>query len=97
MLGLLKRVILVNAVLSLLFVVSNLYIWSIISWWSTVGIASNWSPIAVSAYFYSGFTDPPTLATFPMLNLPFMLFWVMLAVNLYFIIILQRSKERNKP
>ncbi len=86
-----KAVIIANGLVSLLFVLSSYFIWSNVNQWSRWNIASIWSPILIEAYRVP---DLPTvqMPVGPEWNFPFMLFWVMLAVNLYFILKLQRTK-----
>ena len=81
-----------DVLVGLLFVLSNYFIWVEVGRWTVWNIASKWSPILITAY---RIPNAPTvlMPVGPLLNLPFILFWVMFAVNLYFIIRLQRSKE----
>jgi hypothetical protein len=92
----------VNVLLSLLFIVSNYVLWGIIvgASWSYYGAVASWSPLFVTptyhplgsrAYYLS--PSNTTVAPTPLLNIPFLLFWIMLGANLYFIIRLQRSKS----
>jgi hypothetical protein len=92
MLKLVKYAVVANIVLSLLYVVSSYVIWMDLNQWRNWNIASNWSPILITPY---RIPDTPTvqMPVFPLLNFPFILFWVILAVNLYFIVKLQKSKE----
>jgi hypothetical protein len=87
----LKYILAINALLGFLFVVSNYYIWTKVNELTKFNVASLWSPILVSGY---RIPNLPTVAmpVGPYWNLPFMLFWVILVVNIYFIIRLQRSK-----
>jgi hypothetical protein len=85
----------VNVVLALLYVISSYALWSSINEWGNV-VKVNWSPLYVtpipagSIAYYVGSTPPTQL-----LNIPFLLFWVMFATNLFFIIRLYRSKEKK--
>lgn len=91
----LKLMILVNALLGLLYVISSYVLWMDINQWSNWNIASDWSPILITPH---RIPNVPTVQM-PILslwNIPFILFWVILAVNLYFIIKLQRSKETKQ-
>jgi hypothetical protein len=92
MLKIAKYAIAANVLVGLLFVLSSYFIWAEVNRWSVWNIASKWSPILITAY---RIPNAPTvlMPVGPLLNFPFILFWVMFAVNLYFIIRLQRSKE----
>ncbi len=58
-------------------------------------MSSDWSPLFIAPY---RIPDAPTvqMPVPPQLNIPFMLFWIMLAVNIYYIVKLQRSED-TKP
>ena len=92
MLKIAKYAIAANVLLGLLFILSSYFIWVEVDRWTMWNIASKWSPTLITAY---RIPNAPTVLMLvgPLLNFPFILFWVMLAVNLYFIIRLQRSKE----
>jgi hypothetical protein len=87
-----KAVIIANGLVSLLFVLSSYSLWNNVNQWNTWNIGSIWSPWLIESYRNP---DLPTvqMPVGPEWNVPFMLFWVMLAVNLYFIIKLQRTKS----
>jgi hypothetical protein len=91
MLKLVKYAIITNIALSLVFVLSNYSIWANVNKWTHWNIASTWSPIRIEAY---RIPDMPTvlMPVGPLWNLPFLLFWVMLIVNLYVIFKMQKSK-----
>ena len=81
----------VNVVLALLYVVSSYALWSSINEWSNLNVKANWSPLYVTPIpigSLSYFIAPTQL-----LNTPFLLFWVMFATNLSFVVWLYRSKE----
>jgi hypothetical protein len=89
----------VNVVLALLYVFSSYALWSSISGWSYWEATASWSPLYVtptypqvmgSRAYYIGASIPMQL-----LNIPFLLFWVMFATNLFFITWLYRSKEKK--
>ena len=94
-----KIMIFFNCLLGLLYVVSNYVLWNIITGasWTYYGAVATWSPLYVTPTYYPpipqrqywvGFSMPA-----PLLNTPFILFWVMFAMNLFFIIKLGRNKE----
>jgi hypothetical protein len=95
----LMLMIAVNVVLALLYVVSSYALWSSINEWGYFDATASWSPLYVtptythivgSRAYYVGMTTPMQL-----LNIPFLLFWVMFATNLFFITWLYRSKEKK--
>ena len=90
-----KLIILANVMLALLYVVSSYIIYVDINQWSKWNIASIWTPILVTPYHIPN-TPQVQMPVGSAWNLPFMLFWVILAVNLYFIIKLQKSKETQQ-
>ncbi len=101
MLKIAKCAIIINIILSLLYVVSDYVLWSIIGGesWSYYGAVASWSPLYVTPV-YPIITGSrayiPSLSTpMPLLNIPFLLFLVIFATNLYFII--KISKELKKP
>jgi hypothetical protein len=86
--------ILANVVLALLYAFSSYVIWNTINEWGNFAVKTNWSPLYVTPIFtgslahYVGSTSPRQL-----LNIPFLLFWVVFGTNLSFFIWLYRSKE----
>lgn len=98
----LKLMILVNVVLGLLYVVSDYVLWNIVTGpsWSYYGAVASWSPLYVTPTYPYGITWRPSVPTMfepvPVLNVPFLLFLVMLAANLYFILKIGRSRETGK-
>ena len=96
-----KYAIIINMILSLLFVISDYILWSIIGGesWSYYGAVASWSPLYVTPVYPiitgSRAYIPSLLTPVPLLNIPFLLFLAMLATNLYFII--KISKELKKP
>ena len=88
----LAPVLLFNAIIGLIFVLSNNYVWSILngklSW-------NEWSPFQIAIapqIVYDGQTSPAGLFV-PFPNYPFILFWVAMIGNLCFFILTLRSKE----
>jgi hypothetical protein len=90
-----KYAIVTNITLSLLFALSSFYLWSEVNEWNRWNIGSIWSPWFIASYRNP---DLPTvqMPVGPEWNVPFMLFWVMLTVNLYFILKLQRANKQQK-
>jgi hypothetical protein len=101
MLKIAKNAIIINMILSLFYVISDYVLWSIIGGesWSYYGAVASWSPLYMTPIYPiikgSRAYDPSLLIPVPLLNIPFILFFVMFATNLYFII--KISKELNKP
>jgi hypothetical protein len=87
----LKHVISANILLGILYVISSYYLWAEVKNWSKWNIASVWSPILIMPHRIPN-TPQVQMAIGPAWNLPFILFWVMLAVNLYFYL----SHKANK-
>jgi hypothetical protein len=92
MLKIVKYAIATNVFLSLLYVLSSYFIWSELDRWTVWNISSKWSPILITAYRIPN-VSTVLMPVGPLLNLPFILFLVMVAANLFFIIRLQKSKE----
>ncbi|MGD6807043.1 MAG: hypothetical protein ACQCN4_08805 [Candidatus Bathyarchaeia archaeon] len=92
MLRIVKYAIVTNIALSLLYFLSSLFLWTDINQWTAWNIASVWSPILITAY---RIPEAPTvqMPIGPAYNIPFMLFCVMFAVNLYFILKIAKSKS----
>jgi hypothetical protein len=92
----------VNVVLALLYVISSYALWNSISGWSYWEATASWSPLYVTptynqimgsrAYFTSASIPIPM----QLLNIPFLLFLVISATNLSFIVWLYRSKEKKQ-
>lgn len=87
-----KYAIVTNIALSLLYVLSSYFLWIDVNQWIKWNIASVWSPILITAY---RIPVAPTvqMPVGPAYNVPFMLFWVMLAANLYFMLKIAKSKS----
>ena len=90
-----KLMIIVNALLGLLYVVSSYFIWAERDTWSKWNIASKWTPIIIEPYHIPN-TPQVQMPIFPMYNFPFILFCVMFLINLYFIIRFQLRKETEQ-
>jgi len=98
MLKMAKLAIAVNLLLALLFVYSNFSLWGLVNAEYPYLIASNWSPLGISAPHYvitdGSFAIMQTV--FLYFNTPFWIFWVLLAVNLFFILIISKDVMRQK-
>jgi hypothetical protein len=84
----------VNVVLALLYVISSCALWSSINEWGSLNVKANWSPLYVTpipAGSLSYFIAPK-----PLLNIPFLLFGVIVFTNLSFIVWLYKSKEKKQ-
>jgi hypothetical protein len=90
-----KLMVKINVLLGLLYGVSSYVLWMSVNQWVDWNVASNWSPLLITPY---RIPDLPTveMPLSSLLNIPFVLFWIMFALNLYFLFRLQRSKE-TKP
>lgn len=85
------KMIVADALLGLLYVISNYAVWFNVNQWANSNIASNWSPLLVTPSNVAN--NAPVEITFSSLwNIPFTLFWVIVAINIFFIVKL-RSKE----
>jgi hypothetical protein len=93
--------ILVNVLLLVLFVFSSYMLWNKVTEWMTNDAYAIWSPLYITpfwvreSYFYI-YPDGTTSRPPPQLNTPFILFLVMFALNLLFIIKLGRGKETKQ-
>jgi hypothetical protein len=85
----LKYAIVTNIALSLLYVLSSYFLWIDVNQWTKSNIASVWSPFLIYRIPVAPTVQMPVG---PAYNVPFMLFWVMLAVNLYFILKIAKVK-----
>lgn len=91
-----KYAIIANIFLALFFGYSNFSLWGLVNSDHPILINSYWGPFIISAthhYLYDDGSLSTVQTTFVYGNYPFWLFWVAIAVNLCFIIILGRNKE----
>jgi hypothetical protein len=101
MLKIAKIAIICNFMLSLLYVISDYVLWSIIGGesWSYYGAVASWSPLYVTPVYPMITGSRPYNFSFstpvPLLNIPFLLFLVMFATNLYFIIKISKESKRQ--
>jgi hypothetical protein len=92
-----KYAIVINIFLALLFVYTNFSLWSLVNAKYPYLIASHWSPLGISAPHYAINADRSITVVqgiFSYFNSPFWIFWMLLIVNLYFIV--ELSKEVKK-
>jgi hypothetical protein len=98
LLKLVKYAIATNIALSLLFIYSNYTIWELFRGnniaHSTL-ISSGWNPLTINVVFssYSNGAFATVQGIFTYLNSPYLLFWVLMVTNMYFILKLQKSKQ----
>src|SRR4030042_6037796 len=86
----LMLMVLIDALLGLLFVYSSFSLWDHLNLWVDMGYGEAiWSPLVITV-------DTGMLFRYEIPNSPFILFWVVLAVNLFFIIMLGRNKETKQ-
>ena len=92
-----KIALVVNAIVALLFAYSNFSLWSLVNTEYPYLIASHWSPLGISAPHYiindSSISIVQTLYLY--FNTPFWIFWVLLAVDLFFIVILAKKPSKQ--
>jgi hypothetical protein len=78
-----------NVALALFYCWYTFYMWAGLN---NLGyVMSRWNPFYVFVDFGPGVKGIVTI-----LNVPFWLFWVSMAVNMYYIVKLQKSKETQK-
>jgi hypothetical protein len=99
MLKIAKYAMVFNLIMALIFVYSNFALWNSVNAEYPYLIASNWSPLGISAPHYiitdGSFSMVQTLYMY--FNTPFWVFWVLLIANLYFIVkISKESKKRTQ-
>ncbi len=82
----------INAFLGALYVISSYLIWFELDKWSRWNIASLWNPILVQPYHIPN-TPQVLMPIFPLWNVPFILFVIMLAVNVFYLLKLHGSKQ----
>jgi hypothetical protein len=87
--------IIVNVILGLFYLYSSIMALIWVTGWSSIGYTPKWSPFFITLH-RSSTISPVQPYTPSLLNTPFLLFWVILAANLYFIIRLQKSRETKQ-
>lgn len=85
-----RNIVLVNAFLGLLYLLSDYENWQLVNNWFYNGVrGSTWVVIIIIPHLEPNF--PGVLIS--ILNIPLVLFFLLIMVNLYFIIKLQKSKD----
>jgi choline-glycine betaine transporter len=94
-----KYAIVVNIILALVFVYSNFSLWNFVNAEYPFLVASHWSPLGIVAphYLYTDGNISQIQTPFLAFNYPFWIFWIMLAINLVFIIKFGRERETHSP
>jgi hypothetical protein len=88
--------ILVNVFAGFLFFLGNLDLWNRVNYWVLVNVASQWSPFFVTSKYLGTSTTPSYSPIYnAIINYPFLIFWFLLAINLLFLIKIERSKETS--
>jgi hypothetical protein len=97
MLKIAKYAIVVNLTIALLFVYSNFSLWNSVNAEYPYLIASHWSPLGISAphYIISDGSFAVVQTIYLYFNTPFWIFWILMAVNLFFIVKLTKTKASN--
>jgi hypothetical protein len=95
---LVKYSIIANIFLGLLFVYANYALWDSVNAEYPYLIASHWSPLGIVAphYILNDNTIAMVQTAFLYWNTPFWIFFLLMAVNLYFVIKLARTKESSQ-
>jgi hypothetical protein len=89
---LVRNAIIFNAILGLLYVYFSFSLWNTINGRLKDGYGSEWSAWQIGVIPLSNDHIVPVFD----LNIPFWIFWVIVACNIYFIIRLQRRKETKQ-
>lgn len=100
MLKIVKYAIVTNSVLSSLFIYFNYTIWDLFRGNNLVHstlISSAWNPLTINVVFssYSNGTFATVQGIFTYINSPYLLFWVLMVTNTYFMLKLQKAKTQN--
>jgi disulfide bond formation protein DsbB len=94
-----KYAIAINLILALAFVYSNFSLWSFVNAESPFLVASHWSPLGIVAphYLYTDGSISQIQTPFLAFNYPFWIFWITLAMNLFFIVKFGKGRETPSP
>jgi len=84
--------IVVDIILGLIYAYSSIVVWNYFNNWAGYNIV--WSPLFITPHTVSEMSLPPQLHSLP--NFSFLLFWVILAINICFIVILGRRNEAKQ-
>ena len=93
-----KIAVVTNILLALLFVYSNFALWSLVNAEYPYLIAGHWSPLGISAphYIINGDSIAQVQTVYLYFNTPFCIFWVLMAVNLFFILMMSREIMKHE-
>jgi hypothetical protein len=98
MLKIVKYAIVINIILCLLFIYFNFSLWGEVNAEYPILIPSHWSPLGITAPHYVILNDNSIAIVqglYSYFNYPFWIFFVLLAVNLYFVIKIAKTKASN--
>jgi choline-glycine betaine transporter len=92
-----KYAIVINILLALIFVYSNFSLWSLVNGEYPYLIASHWSPLGIVAPHYVLIDGSVSIVQTVYLywNIPFWIFWVLMIVNVYFILRIGKELEKQ--
>jgi len=90
----LKLVILVDVLLGLLYAFFSFSLWEDVNRLFNVGYGTQWSALKVTAFPIAESIHMVPIQQ--MNNIPFWIFWIMLAANLGFIIKLERGRDAKQ-
>jgi len=93
-----KYAIVTNILLALLFVYSNFALWGLVNGEYPYLITSHWSPLEISAPHYIINNDNVSIVQtiYMYFNTPFWIFWLLMVVNLYFVLKISRETKQQK-
>ena len=86
-----KIMLLANSLLIVLFLYANYYVWVNVN--NRYYFIRSWSPVEFGLDTINPMVPIPLLWV---INLPFFVFWLAIALNLYFIVKLQRKGQKAK-
>jgi hypothetical protein len=93
-----KHAIVVNIIITLIFIYSNFALWSLVNAEYPYLITSHWSPLGISAPHYVINNDGSIAqlqTVYSYFNSPFWIFWVLLVANLYLILKISREVKQT--
>lgn len=87
-----------NLIVGLVFIYSNLTLWNLVNAESPYLIASHWSPLGIVAthYIINDGTFSMVQTLFLYFNTPFWIFWMLMVVNLIFLLMLSREIVKQR-
>ena len=97
MLNQVKYMIIFNGFVGFLYFFANFDLWHRVNYWVLVDVGSEWGPFFVSSKYLGVPTTPSYSPIYDtQINSPFLIFFFLLAINLFFIIRIARSKETKQ-